>query len=604
LDGTVGKVKVALRGEGKVEPQEWRVGDVQLDGKLAAGDGKALAAMLGLSHYVAVGGGPGSFTLKAHGPATGQWHVDGALAAKGLDVTATGTAEPFSDDPTVSLQTHVARADASPLRGTGGGSGALPVSFTGGVALADNKLKLSRIDATVAGSNVRGSLDMSLSAPHRLDGALEADNLDGAALIAAAIGMPPSPPAKNQAWTWSGAPFGPGAFGDYAGSISLKVQRLALLPRLTVRQFSGTLHAGKNEFALRDMSGMLAGGTLGGALSFKSGDDGLSTAAKLSLAHVESATLLSSAARPPVAGALAAAIDLEGSGLSPVALMGALHGSGKVALSHAVFAGLDPHAFDAVTAVVDAGIPVKGDELADVVRKALASGQLTFDHADGKLAVNAGLVRLSDFNASSDDADLSLSSTLDLTDGDMDARLVLSGSKKNGRPDIFMALRGPANAPERTVDVSALTGWLTLRSVENQARRLKTLQEEQKQAAPVTATQEPAKTAPAPENKGSDAPADSAPAHETPTSALATEPAKPETPSPSEEVSKKPPAKKLTPSRARLDPPRPVRQKAPAVHHHHASPRLAPALPAPIDIHPLPVPKEIVAPEASAGPQH
>ena len=44
-----------------------------------------------------------------------------------------------------------------------------------------------------------------------------------------------------------------------------------------------------------------------------------------------------------------------------------------------------------------------------------------------------------------------LAGNLDLTDGSLDARLVLSGTSTaaGARPDIFMALRGPIAAPAR-----------------------------------------------------------------------------------------------------------------------------------------------------------
>jgi hypothetical protein len=68
---------------------------------------------------------------------------------------------------------------------------------------------------------------------------------------------------------------------------------------------------------------------------------------------------------------------------------------------------------------------------------------------------------------------------LDLTDGMLDSHLVLSGDAgaSNGRPDIFMSLNGALAAPQKSTDVSALTGWLTLRAVENQAKKLKALEE-------------------------------------------------------------------------------------------------------------------------------
>ena len=53
-------------------------------------------------------------------------------------------------------------------------------------------------------------------------------------------------------------------------------------------------------------------------------------------------------------------------------------------------------------------------------------------------------MRLSNVTADAKDAALSLAGNLDLTDGSIDARLVLSGSDQAGgaRPDIFMALEG------------------------------------------------------------------------------------------------------------------------------------------------------------------
>ena len=131
---------------------------------------------------------------------------------------------------------------------------------------------------------------------------------------------------------------------------------------------------------------------------------------------------------------------------------------------------------------MDQGLAIDAVRISDVVSKALESGQLVVKRAEGTIAVSAGQVRLSNVTADGKDARLSLSGNLDLTDGSIDARLVLSGSsqaagaKPNILPDIFMALKGPVTAPSRSIDVSALTGWLTLRAVENQAKQLRAIE--------------------------------------------------------------------------------------------------------------------------------
>jgi large subunit ribosomal protein L24 len=191
-----------------------------------------------------------------------------------------------------------------------------------------------------------------------------------------------------------------------------------------------------------------------------------------------------------VSGSLDFSAETAGSGLSPVALIGSLQGAGKVTLSNGQFSGLDPRTFDAVTRAVDLGLPIDGTRIGDMVQKALDGGQLSIKRAEGTIAVSAGQLRLSNVAIDSKDAELSLSGILDLTDGAIDARMVLSGAGRaaGARPDIFMALQGPVAAPSRTVDVSALAGWLTLRSVENQTRQLRAIESQ----APKPAVQSPA----------------------------------------------------------------------------------------------------------------
>ena len=244
----------------------------------------------------------------------------------------------------------------------------------------------------------------------------------------------PAPAGNSGAsWAWPSEPFTDGLFGDYAGKVALKARRVDLLPRLTAREFRANLRFGRQEFAVEDMTGVLAGGTLAGRLSFNSGGDGLKARAKISLTGVDAASLLSPGARPPVTGSLGLSLDVEGAGLSPVALVGSLQGAGKIALSDAQFAGLDPRAFDAVTRAVDEGLPINSARISDTVSKALDSGQLDVQRAEGKIAVSAGQIRLSDVAATGKDAALSLSGNLDLTDGSIDARVRAVGNGRSRR---------------------------------------------------------------------------------------------------------------------------------------------------------------------------
>ena len=106
---------------------------------------------------------------------------------------------------------------------------------------------------------------------------------------------------------------------------------------------------------------------------------------------------------------------------------------------------------------------------------------------------------------------LTAAGTLDLTDGSLDARIVLTGRSEaaGARPDISVALKGPLSAPLRDVDVSALVSWLTLRAVENQATRLHAIEAPPRTVPTSKGRQAPAlpvpidiRPAPAPRNAG------------------------------------------------------------------------------------------------------
>jgi hypothetical protein len=164
-----------------------------------------------------------------------------------------------------------------------------------------------------------------------------------------------------------------------------------------------------------------------------------------------------------------------------------LRGNGSIAIANAQFAGLDPRAFDAVTRAVDQGLAINPERIVNVVRTGLEGGQLSVKSASGVFTISAGQLRLGNVTVDSKDAALAMNGRVDFTDGSLDARLVLSGSNEaaGARPNIYMALKGPVASPSRSIDVSALSGWLTLRGVENQTRRLRAIEAAQPKPAAV-----------------------------------------------------------------------------------------------------------------------
>jgi large subunit ribosomal protein L24 len=278
--------------------------------------------------------------------------------------------------------------------------------------------------------------------------------------------------------------------GAATGQVVLNAMRAELTPTISARQFRGKLMLGTDQIALDEASGSVAGGQIAGKISLKNGLDGMAARFDVSLNNADAAALLPAAARPPVSGRLSAQMKLEGSGRSPATLVGSLHGDGKIALADGQISGLDPRAFAAVTRAVDHGLPVEGAKIESVAERALASGQLNIKSAEGVLTAGAGQIRLADAKANGEGADLGMSGVFDLTSGILNARLVLTGAETaaGARPDIFLALNGPLGAPNKAIDVSGLTGWLTLRAIDQQSKKLDAIEaapKDEPAAAPV-----------------------------------------------------------------------------------------------------------------------
>jgi uncharacterized protein YhdP len=182
-----------------------------------------------------------------------------------------------------------------------------------------------------------------------------------------------------------------------------------------------------------------------------------------------------------ISGRVAFDLSAEGTGMSAGALIGSLEGGGRFTLENGRLARLDPGAFEAVMRAVDRGLPVNAISVRERLESALASGALAIARAEGPIVINAGQARLSNTVVRAQGADLTVGGSVDLAEGTLEARLLLlgpggAGSPINTRPEITIALKGPINAPKRTIDAAALANWLALRAVEQQSKKLDVLE--------------------------------------------------------------------------------------------------------------------------------
>jgi large subunit ribosomal protein L24 len=478
IDGAIGDVRVNISAEGSGDVGTRAAADIRLDGRLAADDGAGLVALMGLDRFVVVDHRPAQFALTANGPAGADLHVDARFDSAQFDAAAKGVLRIADARPHGVLDVTFAAADARlPRRDP---AAAMPVRLRTRLSVDGDKLAFDALDGRIAGATVKGQVGLVLGHPTRVEGRIDADTLDATSMVAVAIG---SPISTSRGGPWSSEPFVPELLDDLDGRIAFSVGRAAFVSGIAGRQLHGSVKFEPSAITLENIEGSLAEGRLAAQVEFRTASSGLAAQARVSLANADLSALMPRTAFGQATGRISFQFDAQGAGLSPAALVGALHGAGNVTAENLQISGLDPKAIDAAVLAAERGVPLDAIRIGDVVRSALDTGRLHIPDAVGTIAIRAGRVALVPLAAPAEGADVAISCDYGLNDDALELRFGLTGAPKadapgGQRPQISIALKGPLDSPRRTVDVAALINWLALRGVELEAKRLEAAEQE------------------------------------------------------------------------------------------------------------------------------
>ncbi len=482
LNGQLGLLRVALNGEASGAPAHFGESQVRIDGRLDADDGTALTALFGLDHVVGVDQLPGRITLSASGPLNGELRIDGDAATSGATAAVRGTLRLSGEPaPAGTFQVLATAADLRPLQQamTGQPGSAIPVSARAAVAVNGAALSFTQIAVAAGKASVRGRLAVNLTNPIGIDGDIGADTIDGAWLTAMLLGA--ASQAPGAAGLWSSQPFGVGAFGGMNGAVTFTLDHAAFRPTLVASGLKGVAQFRPAGIDLQNIDGALAGGHVAGELAFRRNADGVVGHGRLALSDADAATLLG-IDKTIIDAKLTLKSDVDSIGATPAAFVHTLHGGGALTLADARIAGLDPAAFVAAMGAADRSTAIDAAKITPAVNAALAKGRLTVPQGDAAITITDGKARVANVTwTAQDGAALSLAGLLDLNSGAVDGRATLSAPPPahaliRMRPELAVGLNGPLATPVRTLDVAALTGWLTLRAAELQTRRLESLE--------------------------------------------------------------------------------------------------------------------------------
>ena len=486
ITGRAGVARLNLTADATGDVAKIAAADVNLNGRVYADDGAALVALFGLDQAVTVDKRAASVSVTGSGKLGEDVRVDARVTAGRLEAGAAGTVRLYGDDAVSGrLVVRAAAADAAVLRRWSAET-TVPITLRTRLDFKNAELTFDEISGIVAGAGVRGRLAVVLGGRTRVDGNLHADSLDVTALLAGVAGLPARPGGRAESAGWPSEPFTAGIAAGLAGQIEFDVTRASLSATHVAQEMRGLARFSDGEVSFEDVQGSVAGGKFVAQLALPTGPDGVTLRLRLALTDADASALIAAGVRPPIGGRLTLQMDAEGSGLSPATLMGSLRGAGTVTLEGAQLAGLEPKSFDTVTRSVDRGATVDAAKIRDMMEAALNAGQLQAPRIDGAFSMIAGQARWGNVIARGEGGDLTITGTVDLSEWSLDARLNLSGgtadATTSGRPDVFIGLKGPIATPKRTLDVSALTGWLTLRVLDRQSKEVEALEAKRQEA--------------------------------------------------------------------------------------------------------------------------
>lgn len=556
---------------GGIDLERLRNSDFTLDTKGSASQAGALLALLGLDRVVAAGEGASQFEGRLSGAWRRPLQLNAKLSGGGLDADAQGSVE--LSEPKASVNLRVRNVNLAPLLGTSpADKSAQNVSLSSRLTLSGNRLTFDDLDGNAAGSHLRGHLSMMLDQEKSVDGEVGLDSLDVAPALAIAIGA-----AGHE----SDEPFSPGLVSGWRGRVAFQALRGMLPGGIELRPFGGTIRSDGQSLALDALKGGVGGGEMSASLDARNGAGGLALNARIELSNVDAATLryrdlaLSK-------GRASVQMALTSQGRSVAALTGALAGNGTVTLESAEISGLNPRAFEIAIRASDGGQVTDDNRLRQLVEPALSAGpiaiasaQIPFTIRDGRLRVgatpleakNARAIVSGGYDIPADQADIRASLTPIMTG--------LSGAP----PEIQLFAAGPPDKLSRTIDLTPLSSWLAVRTIDRETRRLDAIER----------GEPPPATAALPTLVSPDAAPEQAPAH---------------VPLPGQDP-RRMPAKPKVESRPAPTPRAP--QAAPAAPSPPLASQQAAPLPPPIEVKPAPGPppaKPRPKPPLVLTPQH
>jgi large subunit ribosomal protein L24 len=443
---------------------------INIETKVSAERGRALLALLGLDRVIAPGEGPVQFEGSAEGAWRAPLRLKAKFTGKGLDAEADGTAEPWAQEAKANLNLRIRSADLAPLFDLKPSDAlAQNVALSSRVSLAGKRLDFNDLDSTIAGARLRGNLALRLGDEKSIDGELGLDQVSLSPVVALAIGASGHNPDE---------PLGPGLLKGWHGKIAFQALRGTLPGGGEMRPVSGTVKSDGQSLTFDGIKGKIGGGDVTATIDARPGANGIALNVQVQLNGADGSALHYRGLAMP-SGRASLQMTLAAQGRSTSALMGALSGSGTVTLESSAISGLDPRAFEVAINASDAGHAMNEAQLRQLVDPVLASGALLVASAQIPFTIRDGRLRVAATTLDAGGVHAIVSGGYDIPADQADIRAVVALAEEmpgSGHPEIQIFAAGTPDKLNRTVDVSALSSWLSVRAIDRETKRLDSIE--------------------------------------------------------------------------------------------------------------------------------
>ena len=440
--------------------------DLTIDAKFAAERADALLALLGLDKVIAAGQGRAQF----EGSVSGEWRAPLRLSAKmwgaGIDAELQGTAEPWAMFSKASVNLKARSINLAPAFGLKPTDPiAQDIRLFARASLAGNKLTLDDIDSIAAGSRLRGRLALTLDDEKTVDGEVGLDRLDLAPAFALAIGAVGHDTQQ---------PLATGLMKGWHGRVAFQALSGALPGGGELRPVSGVIKSDGQSLTFENLKGRLGGGEATATIDARPDPNGIAINSRLDFSGVDGAALRYRGLKMP-SGRTSLQMTLMSRGRSVAALAGVLSGSGTITLESASIPGLDPRAFDVAIRASDAGQVTDDNKLKQIVAPVLAAGNLPIATAQIPFNIRDGRLRIDATTLDAGNSRVIVSGGYDMLADQADVRLSFSANPTGSvtsRPEIQLFAAGTPDSLTPMLDVTPLSSWLAVRTIDRETRRL------------------------------------------------------------------------------------------------------------------------------------